>query len=219
MGCAWSGTDRAMASEPINAARGLRVAIAPECSALSLIRGASPLGLPDTLSRVPLRRRAPFAWLARGARSHDWTSVEALLASNPGLVEMRVLDRLADRAPLVVLLRRRRRDEVAVTRVQGAVTGLDDRRIVVLAAHRRDLRRGLPRRSRRRRRVLLEIPRPRPRPAFVLGNRDRQPVAPLLEIVVSHDPVAVGQGAHLGAGAGVGQDAVRHGAPGFAAIA
>jgi spermidine synthase len=32
-------------------------------------RGASPLGLSDTLSRAPLRRRAPFAWLARGARS------------------------------------------------------------------------------------------------------------------------------------------------------
>src|SRR2546428_2548484 len=30
----------------------------------SLVRGASPLGLPDTLSRAPLRRRAPFAWLA-----------------------------------------------------------------------------------------------------------------------------------------------------------
>ena len=36
----------------------------------SLIRGASPLGLPDTLSRTPLRRRAPFAWLAHTARSH-----------------------------------------------------------------------------------------------------------------------------------------------------
>src|SRR6476646_6093629 len=35
-----------------------------------LIRGASPLGLPHTLSRAPLRRRAPFAWLARDARSH-----------------------------------------------------------------------------------------------------------------------------------------------------
>ena len=33
-----------------------------------LIRGASPLGLPYTLSRSPLRRLAPFAWLARGAR-------------------------------------------------------------------------------------------------------------------------------------------------------
>ena len=27
-------------------------------------RGASPLELPDTLSREPLRRLAPFAWLA-----------------------------------------------------------------------------------------------------------------------------------------------------------
>src|SRR5262249_34306545 len=35
----------------------------------SLIRGASPLGFPDTLSRSPLRRLAPFAWLARDARS------------------------------------------------------------------------------------------------------------------------------------------------------
>ncbi len=34
-----------------------------------LTRGASPLGLPHTLSRAPLRRRAPFAWLARNARS------------------------------------------------------------------------------------------------------------------------------------------------------
>ena len=33
----------------------------------SLIRGAAPLGLPHTLSRAPLRRRAPFAWLARCA--------------------------------------------------------------------------------------------------------------------------------------------------------
>src|SRR4029077_7075074 len=29
----------------------------------------SPLGLPDTLTRSPLRRLAPFAWLARCARS------------------------------------------------------------------------------------------------------------------------------------------------------
>src|SRR5262249_46382072 len=33
-------------------------------SPLHLIRGASPLGLPHTLSRSPLRRLAPFAWLA-----------------------------------------------------------------------------------------------------------------------------------------------------------
>ena len=30
------------------------------------IRGASPLGLPDTRSRAALRRRAPLAWLTRG---------------------------------------------------------------------------------------------------------------------------------------------------------
>ena len=34
-----------------------------------LIRGASPLGLPHTRSRAPLRRRAPLAWRARGARA------------------------------------------------------------------------------------------------------------------------------------------------------
>src|SRR5262245_28950128 len=33
-------------------------------SAPKLLRGASPLGLPDTLSRERLRRLAPFAWLA-----------------------------------------------------------------------------------------------------------------------------------------------------------
>src|SRR6185436_15555549 len=33
---------------------------------------AVPLGLPRTLSRAPLRRRAPFAWLARAlARGHS----------------------------------------------------------------------------------------------------------------------------------------------------
>ena len=39
------------------------------------IRGASPLGLPYTRSRAPLRRRAPIAWLARTARSHLGVSV------------------------------------------------------------------------------------------------------------------------------------------------
>src|SRR5436189_3270016 len=39
-------------------------------AALMIIRGASPLGLLRTLSRSPLRRLAPFAWLARDARSH-----------------------------------------------------------------------------------------------------------------------------------------------------
>jgi hypothetical protein len=37
----------------------------------NLIREASPLGLPDTLSRAPLRRRAPFAWLTRGRSFAD----------------------------------------------------------------------------------------------------------------------------------------------------
>ena len=41
----------------------------------SFIRGAAPLGLPYTLSRAPLRRRAPVAWLARNARSHLGASV------------------------------------------------------------------------------------------------------------------------------------------------
>jgi len=45
----------------------------------SLNRGASPIGLPNTLSRAPLRRRALFAWLARDARSHALV-VPALLA-------------------------------------------------------------------------------------------------------------------------------------------
>src|SRR6185503_18205173 len=35
-------------------------------------RGASPLGLPYTLSRAPLRRRAPFAWLTRCRSLAPW---------------------------------------------------------------------------------------------------------------------------------------------------
>src|SRR6185503_20952348 len=35
-----------------------------------LLRGALPLGLPYSLTCSPLRRLAPFVWLARGARSH-----------------------------------------------------------------------------------------------------------------------------------------------------
>src|SRR5256885_1783110 len=45
------------------------LSIARRESFILINRGASPLGLPYTLSRAPLRRRAPFAWLARGARS------------------------------------------------------------------------------------------------------------------------------------------------------
>ncbi len=39
------------------------VVLASHRSSPALLRGASPLGLPYTLSRAPLRRRAPFAWL------------------------------------------------------------------------------------------------------------------------------------------------------------
>src|SRR5262245_1967208 len=46
-----------------------RIAGAILLDSLNSIRGASPLGLPYTLSRAPLRRRAPFTWLARHARS------------------------------------------------------------------------------------------------------------------------------------------------------
>src|SRR5260221_12568906 len=47
-------------------------------SDFSVSRGASPLGLPDTLSRAPLRRRAPFAWLARCRSLAPGTSREYL---------------------------------------------------------------------------------------------------------------------------------------------
>ena len=42
---------------------------------LVLLEGLRPLELPCTLSRAPLRRRAPVAWLARNARSHLGTSI------------------------------------------------------------------------------------------------------------------------------------------------
>jgi hypothetical protein len=38
-------------------------------SQLLLIPRGSPLGLPNSLTRSPLRRLAPFVWLARYARS------------------------------------------------------------------------------------------------------------------------------------------------------
>jgi len=47
----------------------LRIAV----GRILFIRGASPLGLPYTLSRAPLRRRAPFARLTRCARSRRST--------------------------------------------------------------------------------------------------------------------------------------------------
>src|SRR5262245_50408061 len=56
----------------------------------SLIRGASPLGLPYTLSRAPLRRRAPFAWLARHARSQPTTDVQVYETASSLLISMNV---------------------------------------------------------------------------------------------------------------------------------
>src|SRR5688572_6452484 len=48
-----------------------------------LLRGATPLGLPHTLSRAPLRRRAPFAWLARAlARDRGQLVLERWLVFN-----------------------------------------------------------------------------------------------------------------------------------------
>ena len=44
----------------------------------------SPLGLPTTLIRAPLRLRAPFAWLARGTRSR--LSAIALEENTPDVI-------------------------------------------------------------------------------------------------------------------------------------
>ena len=64
-----AGVDRQCASRIEGRARRSR----QRAQRAVIIRGASPLGLPDTLSRAPLRRRAPFAWahslpLVRAAR-------------------------------------------------------------------------------------------------------------------------------------------------------
>src|SRR3954453_785388 len=48
---------------------------------ITYFRGASPLGLPYTLSREPLRRLAPFAWLA-SVRSLASSFVRLCLAAN-----------------------------------------------------------------------------------------------------------------------------------------
>src|SRR5260221_411861 len=40
----------------------------------SVRHGLSPLGLPYTRTRSPLRRLAPFAWLTRSARSHQFAT-------------------------------------------------------------------------------------------------------------------------------------------------
>src|SRR6185369_6497242 len=57
-----------------------------------ITRGASPLGLPDTRSRAPLRRRAPFAWLARCARSHVLNATQCILRSMPVDIDAAVIE-------------------------------------------------------------------------------------------------------------------------------
>ncbi len=54
----------------------------------SLIRGALPLGLPDTRPRLPLRRLAPVAWLARCARSHCYPLAVYEIASSRELSDI-----------------------------------------------------------------------------------------------------------------------------------
>src|SRR5687767_11662960 len=70
---------------PRDSRNGRQVARGGRASEIVITRGAAPLGLPHTLSRpstslratlglsggrAPLRRRAPFAWLARDADPH-----------------------------------------------------------------------------------------------------------------------------------------------------
>jgi hypothetical protein len=70
----WAAYGMAIGSVPVIAANLLVLAAA---AWTSLNRGASPLGLPDTLARSPLRRLAPFAWLA---------SLRSLASRNSGRV-------------------------------------------------------------------------------------------------------------------------------------
>ena len=85
---------RSAASPPrsVRVARSLR-------SFASVRRAASPLGLPYTLSRSALRRLAPFAWLARCARSRLTASSFAL--GLPYTLSRSALRRLAPFAWLI----------------------------------------------------------------------------------------------------------------------
>src|SRR5262249_59374921 len=56
---------RARATHSSSVMTPIRVLIADDQPDIIFIRGASPLALPYTHSRAPLRPRAPFAWLAR----------------------------------------------------------------------------------------------------------------------------------------------------------
>jgi PadR family transcriptional regulator len=67
-----------------------------------------PLGLPDTLSRAPLRRRAPFAWLARDARARDCPDTLARAASSARSVRVARSQRSLARLPRHALSRHSR---------------------------------------------------------------------------------------------------------------
>src|SRR5260221_5203846 len=67
-------------------------------------RGASPLGLPDTLSRAPLRRRAPFAWLARCRSLALLLAAAASLRATPSRAPLADAAEQMDRAKIRVLL-------------------------------------------------------------------------------------------------------------------
>src|SRR5436190_2381433 len=105
------------------------------------IRGASPLGLPDTLSRAPLRRRAPFAWCVPSSGGlHDAAVIERQRAAPDAANELAVVrGDQHGRAPRVDLaeqvhdLEREVRIEVA-----GRLVGEDDHRIVDERARDRD---------------------------------------------------------------------------------
>ena len=95
------------------------------CAAHSLTRGASPLGLPDTLSHAPRRRRAPFAWLAR-ALARDAGQLVCETTSNTASGESVRLRRA--RAPRSATACRRRGTRSlppAIPRRRGSTASLD----------------------------------------------------------------------------------------------
>ena len=73
----------------------------------NIIRGASPLGPPDTLSRSPRRRLAPFAWLARSrslapsANSVRGHGIGSRFLAAAAAVALAILGGCAKTAPVV----------------------------------------------------------------------------------------------------------------------
>src|SRR5262245_47889699 len=109
-------------------------------------QGASPLGLPYTRARAPLRRRAPIAWLARDARSRSLRPAAQPLAQigAPGLER---LDERLDAALLVFRLRLGLAERLADFPLERAHAIPQSPRHAVDAvqqiAHRRDASRAL----------------------------------------------------------------------------